>query len=87
MKPLALVLVAAVAIAALVTCAREDGLPDPPLQSLVPCDPMAASDDPLACPPADAAIDAMPDAPPDAPPDVPPDATIDAVPDASIDAP
>lgn len=36
-------------------CDREDGLPDPPLQMLVPCDPSAAPDSPSACPP-DAAV-------------------------------
>lgn len=37
------------------SCTREDGLPDPPIQQLVPCDPSAAPDSPLACP---AALDA-----------------------------
>ncbi len=32
------------------TCSREDGLPDPPLQVLVPCDLAAAAGDPRACP-------------------------------------
>jgi hypothetical protein len=32
------------------SCTREDGLPDPPIQQLVPCDPSAAPDSPLACP-------------------------------------
>lgn len=50
---LALVLLAAIA------CAREDGVPDPKPQTLVPCDPSAADDDPLACPP-DAGVDAAP---------------------------
>ena len=31
-------------------CTREDGLPDPPRQELVPCRADAADDDPLACP-------------------------------------
>lgn len=31
-------------------CSREDGLPDPPVRSLVPCVPDAGEDDPLACP-------------------------------------
>jgi hypothetical protein len=29
-------------------CSREDGLPDPPLQMLVPCDPTPGS--PIECP-------------------------------------
>ncbi len=33
------------------SCQREDGLPDPPLRTLVPCLPDAGPDDPLACPP------------------------------------
>jgi len=32
------------------SCQREDGLPDPPLRTLVPCNPDAGEDDPLACP-------------------------------------
>ena len=32
------------------SCTREDGLPDPPVQQLVPCDPAAAPGSPLACP-------------------------------------
>jgi hypothetical protein len=60
------------ALAALATCSREDGQPDPPTQVLVPCDPRAADGDPLACPP-DAAIDAAIDAPVDAPTDAPAD--------------
>ncbi len=44
-----------------ITCAREDGEPDPKVQVLVPCDPTAMPGDPLACPPPDAAIDAYPD--------------------------
>ena len=60
MKPVALLLVLGLAIATLVTCARDDGEPDPPLQTLVPCDPTAAVGDPLACPP-DAAVDAAPE--------------------------
>jgi hypothetical protein len=35
---------------ALVSCTREDGLPDPPPQTLVPCDPDAGAGAPLACP-------------------------------------
>lgn len=31
-------------------CTREDGLPDPPAQQLVPCDRDAGADDPLVCP-------------------------------------
>jgi len=34
----------------LVVCSREDGRPNPPLQELVPCDPEAGADEPLACP-------------------------------------
>ncbi|HEY2747038.1 MAG TPA: hypothetical protein VGL86_20590 [Polyangia bacterium] len=46
------VLALALAVAAIaVGCTREDGLPDPPVQQLVPCDPAAASGSPLACPP------------------------------------
>ena len=33
-----------------VSCTREDGLPDPPLRTLVACDPDAGADSPLACP-------------------------------------
>lgn len=36
---------------ALVACQREDGLPDPPLRTLVPCDADAGADEPLVCPP------------------------------------
>jgi hypothetical protein len=82
MKHLALLFVLAAAIAALVTCARDDGQPDPPLQTLVPCDPSGAAGDPLACPP-DAAVDAAPDAAPDAAVDAPIDTV---VPDAVVDA-
>jgi hypothetical protein len=32
-------------------CTREDGLPDPPPQQLLPCQPDAGSEEPLACPP------------------------------------
>ena len=32
-------------------CTREDGLPDPPRQELVPCRPDAAGYLPHACPP------------------------------------
>ena len=49
----------AIAALAVVACAREDYEPDPATQTLVPCDPGAAEDDPLACPP-DAGIDAAP---------------------------
>jgi hypothetical protein len=35
-------------------CGSDDGLPDPPLQMLVPCDP--TPDSPIACPPDAAAI-------------------------------
>ena len=50
-RRIAVVLVLAFAIAAIAaSCTREDGLPDPPVQQLVPCDPSAASDAPLACP-------------------------------------
>ncbi|HEX4458248.1 MAG TPA: hypothetical protein VIA18_09785 [Polyangia bacterium] len=39
---------AAVTACGLSGCSREDGLPDPPLQMLVPCDPTPGS--PIACP-------------------------------------
>lgn len=64
MKEVALVLVSILALSALVTCVRDDGQPDPAPQELVPCDPSAGSDDPLACPPVDAGLDAGVDAPP-----------------------
>jgi hypothetical protein len=52
-----LVLAIVVAMAAY-ACTREDGEPDPPVQTLVPCHPDAGSDDPLACPPpVDAGVD------------------------------
>lgn len=41
-------------------CTREDGLPDPPVQQLVPCDPDAGPDDPLVCPTAGSAADLLP---------------------------
>lgn len=31
-------------------CTREDGLPNPPVRALVPCERDAAAEDPLACP-------------------------------------
>ncbi len=31
-------------------CDREDGLPDPPVRALVPCDPKAPPGDSTACP-------------------------------------
>lgn len=34
----------------LTVCSRENGLPDPPVQELVPCVPDAGADDPLVCP-------------------------------------
>ena len=37
------------------SCTREDGLPDPPPQMLVPSNPSASADSPLACQP-DAAV-------------------------------
>jgi hypothetical protein len=53
-----------VALVSSATCARESGEPEPEPQVLVPCDPQAADDDPLACPPApDAGVDAAVDAP------------------------
>ena len=53
------VLVFSCALAAAAGCHREDGLPYPPTQQLVPCDPSAASDSPLGCPPdAAAPVDA-----------------------------
>ncbi|NVB79364.1 MAG: hypothetical protein HOV81_13300 [Kofleriaceae bacterium] len=72
----ALVWLAGLALVALAAfaCTREDYEPDPKPQTLVPCDPSAAEDDPLACPP-DAAVDAGIDA---APLDAPADADIDA---------
>jgi hypothetical protein len=62
MKTLALA-VAALLAGAFISCAREDGLPDPEPQVLVPCDPRASDDDPLACPPGDPGLDAGIDAP------------------------
>lgn len=41
-------------------CTREDGLPDPPVQQLVPCDPDAGQDDPLVCPAAGSDVDMLP---------------------------
>ena len=50
-RRLAVVFVLALGIAAIASsCTREDGLPDPPIQQLVPCDPSAPPDSPLACP-------------------------------------
>jgi hypothetical protein len=59
MKLLLVVVVASLAI----TCARDDGQPDPPTQVLVECDPHEPLGAPLACPPP--AIDAGVDAPHD----------------------
>lgn len=42
-------------LCALSACTREDSLPDPPVQMLVPCDPSALVGDPTACPPDQAA--------------------------------
>ena len=51
----------------LIVCSHEDGLPDPPIQELVPCNPDAGDGDPLACPAAmDASVDAGADAGADA---------------------
>ena len=50
-RQIAVVLGLALCIAAMGEgCTREDGLPDPPIQQLVHCDPSAAPDSPLACP-------------------------------------
>jgi hypothetical protein len=49
----------ALAIVAMHGCDRDDGQPDPPDQTLVPCDPQAAADDPTACPPDAAPPDAV----------------------------
>ena len=51
MTKLAFYLCALLLVGGLGFCTREDGLPDPPLQQLVPCNPDAGADDPLACPP------------------------------------
>lgn len=66
MTRLRLVILTVLLACGLLYCTREDGLPDPPLQELVPCDPDAGASDPLTCPaaPADAAaspLDAGPD--------------------------
>jgi hypothetical protein len=53
----AAVLFALVCGLSIYACARDDGEPDPPLQTLIPCDPDAGVDDPLACAPVDAGID------------------------------
>jgi len=50
----------------LTTCSRDDSEPDPPTQTLVPCDPAATEGDPLACPAPDAGVDAAPGERPDA---------------------
>lgn len=58
MKAILVLLAFAFALATLATCARDDGEPDPPVRSLVPCHPDAGADDPLACPPpGDAGVD------------------------------
>lgn len=49
-----LALFALLLIGSLGFCTREDGLPDPPAQQLVPCEPDAGADDPLVCPARDA---------------------------------
>ena len=68
MKRAALALIVLTAAAVGITCAREDGEPDPPIQVLVPCDEGAPAGDPSACPPVDAGVDAAIDAvPTDAP--------------------
>lgn len=55
-------LLAVLLLCGLAYCTREDGLPDPPPRQLVPCDPDAGTEDPLACPaPSDDAA-ASPDA-------------------------
>lgn len=60
MTRLALVLVTLLFACGLLYCTREDGLPDPPAQQLVPCDPDAGQSDPLACPIAPVDSDASP---------------------------
>ena len=64
MKRTALVLIVLAAAAVGLTCAREDGEPDPPTQVLVPCDEGAPAGDPSACPSVDAGADARADAVP-----------------------
>jgi hypothetical protein len=50
-RRVAVVFLLALGIAAIGTsCTREDGLPDPPVRQLVPCDPSATPGSPLACP-------------------------------------
>jgi hypothetical protein len=69
MKTIIAAVIALASLIALATCARENGLPEPEPQVLVPCDPDASEDDPLACPPdagVDAGIDAAVDAAVDA---------------------
>jgi hypothetical protein len=52
MKSILLVLAVLTTCAAILfACSRDDGFPDPPVQVLVPCNPDASADDPLACPP------------------------------------
>ena len=69
MTRLAVFLMALVLSGGLLFCTREDGLPDPPVQGLVPCNTDGGPDDPLACaqpgadfgaapPAADAGLDA-----------------------------
>ena len=50
MTRLVLCLITLLLAGGLLFCTREDGLPDPPIQQLVPCSPDAGADDPLACP-------------------------------------
>lgn len=50
MTKLVLCLTALLMACGLLYCTREDGLPDPPFQQLVPCHPDGGGDDPLACP-------------------------------------
>jgi hypothetical protein len=78
-RRIALLFVVVAAAAIGITCGRDDGAPDPPLQTLVPCDEGAAPGAPEACPPGDARLDAMrPDARVDAAVDAPSDAPADA---------
>jgi hypothetical protein len=50
-RRIAVVFMLALSMAAIAaSCSREDGLPDPPIQQLVPCDPSATPGSPLACP-------------------------------------
>jgi hypothetical protein len=53
------IVVAALLSLVVAACTREDGTPDPPVQTLVPCNPDAGVGDPLACPPRDAGVDGL----------------------------